>query len=608
MHLTNTSVCLTSTRFSDRGDTLFSWLIDMNIFAEFQAQVVAAVQVLQRQGKLPLVLDLSKLAAEPPRDVSHGDVATNVAMVLAKPAGLNPRAVAEMVVAQLGTAPDVESLSIAGPGFINAKLKAAVWPRVLTAILTEQDKFGRSEFGQHRKVNVEYVSANPTGPLHVGHVRGAVFGDALASLLAATGHDVTREYYINDAGGQVDVLARSVYLRYLEALGEDIGEIPSGLYPGDYLVPVGKALAVEFGASFKDKPEAEWLQPVKAKAIAMMMDLIRDDLASLNIRQEVFRSEKSLHTSGAVNETIGYLEGEGHVFKGRLEKPKGEVPEDWEDREQTLFRSTAFGDDVDRPLKKSDGSYTYFASDVAYTRDKIDRGFTELVYVLGADHGGYVKRLEALAASLRGNKKVDVVVRLCQLVKLFRNGEPVRMSKRAGEFVTLREVVDEVGPDVVRFMMLMRKNEAPLEFDFAKVTEQSKDNPVFYVQYAHARISSVLRKAEAQGITVKSPHEVDFNLLTDESETGLMRKIAAYPRMLEAAAAAHEPHRISFYLHDLASDFHALWNKGKEAPQLRFIVEGQTGLSKSRLAFLAAIRYCIANGLGILGLRPVEDM
>jgi arginyl-tRNA synthetase len=580
----------------------------MNIFAEFQAHVVAAVHALQSEGKLPLALELSKLAAEPPRDVSHGDVATNVAMVLAKPAGMNPRAVAEMVVAKLAAAPDVESLSIAGPGFINAKLKAAVWPRVLTAVLTEQEKFGRSEYGQHRKVNVEYVSANPTGPLHVGHVRGAVFGDALASLLDATGHDVTREYYINDAGGQVDVLARSVHLRYLEALGEDIGEIPAGLYPGDYLVPVGQALATEFGTELKDKPEDEWLETVKAKAIAMMMDLIREDLAMLNIRQEVFASEKALHTSGAVDGTIAFLEREGHVYKGRLPKPKGEVPEDWEDREQTLFRSTTLGDDVDRPLRKSDGSYTYFASDVAYTKDKIDRGFTELVYVLGADHGGYVKRLEALAASLQGNKKIDVVVRLCQLVKLFRNGEPVRMSKRAGEFVTLREVVDEVGADVVRFMMLMRKNEAPLEFDFAKVTEQSKDNPVFYVQYAHARISSVLRKAEAQGITVENPQDVDFALLTDESETGLIRKIAAFPRMLEAAAAAHEPHRISFYLHDLASDFHALWNKGKEAPQLRFIVEGQIGLSKSRLAFLAAIRYCIANGLGILGLRPVEDM
>jgi arginyl-tRNA synthetase len=580
----------------------------MNIFADFQAEVVKVVAALQTEGKLPQALDLSKLAAEPPREVSHGDVATNVAMVLAKPAGMNPRAVAELIVAKLAAAPDVESLVIAGPGFINTRLKAHVWPRVLTAVLAQQNSFGRSDFGQQRKVNVEYVSANPTGPLHVGHVRGAVFGDALASLLEATGHAVTREYYINDAGGQVDVLARSAYLRYLEVLGDDIGEIPAGLYPGDYLIPVGHALAAEFGVSLKGKPETEWLEVVKAKAIAMMLDLIRSDLAALHIEQEVFFSEKSLHTSGAVGRTIEYLEGKGHVYKGRLDKPKGEVPEDWEDREQTLFRSTALGDDVDRPLKKSDGSYTYFASDVAYSKDKIDRGFTELVYVLGADHGGYVKRLEAVAAALQGDLKIEVVVRLCQLVKLFRNGEPVRMSKRSGEFVTLREVVDEVGADVVRFMMLMRKNEAPLEFDFAKVTEQSKDNPVFYVQYAHARICSVLRKASEQGITANQLEDVDFHLLTDESETGLMRKIAAYPRLLEAAAQAHEPHRISFYLHDLASDFHALWNKGKEAPQLRFIVDGNEGLTKSRLAFLAAIRYCIANGLRILGLRPVEDM
>jgi arginyl-tRNA synthetase len=580
----------------------------MNIFAEFQTHVLAAVAALQTEGALPAGLDTSKIAAEPPRDTTHGDIATNVAMVLAKSAGMNPRALAEAVVAKLQTAPDVKSLSIAGPGFINATLNADVWPRVLHSVLTEKEQFGRSNFGKGLKVNVEYVSANPTGPLHVGHCRGAVFGDALASLLQATGFDVTKEYYINDFGSQVDTLARSAHLRYLEALGQDIGEIPAGLYPGDYLVPVGQALVAEFGPSLKDRPEAEWLDVVRAKAIAMMMDLIRDDLAALNIKQDLFFSEKSLHASGAVNETVAYLEGKGDIFKGRLEKPKGEVPEDWEDREQTLFRSTAYGDDVDRPLKKSDGSYTYFASDVAYSKNKIDRGFGELVYVLGADHGGYVKRLEAVAASLAGDRKVEVVVRLCQLVKLFRNGEPVRMSKRAGEFVTLREVVDEVGADVVRFMMLMRKNEAPLEFDFAKVTEQSKDNPVFYVQYAHARICSVLRKAEEQGITGENPDPNDFHQLTDESETGLIRKIAAFPRALEAAAAAHEPHRISFYIHELASEYHALWNKGKESPQLRFIVEEDVRLTKTRLAFLKAIRYCIANGLGILGLRPVENM
>jgi arginyl-tRNA synthetase len=580
----------------------------MNIFADFQAHVLAAVAELQAEGKLPQGLDTSKLAAEPPRDQSHGDIATNAAMVLAKPAGMNPRGVAELLIAKLKLVPDVADISIAGPGFINARLKSEVWPRVLKSVLTQKENFGHTAFGAGRKVNVEYVSANPTGPLHVGHVRGAVFGDALASLLEATGFDVTREYYINDAGAQVDVLARSAYLRYLEALGDTIGEIPAGLYPGDYLKPVGAALAKEFGITFKGKDEAAWLAPVRERAIAMMMDLIRDDLASLNIRQKVFTSEKTLHTSGAVADTIKYLEAQGHIYNGRLDKPKGEVPEDWEDREQTLFRATTFGDDVDRPLKKSDGSYTYFASDVAYTKDKIDRGFGELVYVLGADHGGYVKRLEALAASLQGNHKVDVVVRLCQLVKLFRNGEPVRMSKRAGEFVTLRDVVEEVGPDVVRFMMLMRKNEAPLDFDFAKVTEQSKDNPVFYVQYAHARICSVLRKAQEQGIALNQPDDADFDPLTDELETGLIRKIASLPRFLEAAALAHEPHRITFYLNELASDFHALWNKGKESPQLRFIVESDVSLTKTRLAFLAAIRYCLANGLRILGLRPVEDM
>jgi arginyl-tRNA synthetase len=580
----------------------------MNIFADFQAHVLACVAALQTEGALPPGLDTSKLAAEPPRDPSHGDIASNAAMVLAKPAGLQPRVLADMLLPKLAAHPDVKSLAIAGPGFINATLKPQVWPRVLADVLTQGPSYGRTALGAGRKVNVEYVSANPTGPLHVGHCRGAVFGDALAALLEATGFAVTKEYYINDAGAQVDVLARSAYLRYLEALGHDIGDIPAGLYPGDYLKPVGQALVAAHGRALVDKPETEWLEPVRACAISMMMDLIRDDLAALAIRQDVFTSERALHESGAVAQTIAALRAKGDVFQGRLDKPKGEVPEDWEDREQTLFRATAYGDDVDRSLMKSDGSYTYFASDVAYTANKIARGFSELVYVLGADHGGYVKRLQALATAQQGNAKVDVVVRLCQLVKLFRNGEPVRMSKRAGEFVTLRDVVDEVGPDVVRFMMLARKNEAPLEFDFAKVTEQSKDNPVFYVQYAHARICSVLRKGEALRIDWNAPEAFALHPLTDELETGLIRKIAGFPRLLEAAATAHEPHRISFYLNELASDFHALWNKGKEAPQLRFIVEGNDTLTKTRLAFLAAIRYCIANGLGILGLRPVEDM
>ncbi|MFT3671930.1 arginine--tRNA ligase [Aestuariivirga sp.] len=580
----------------------------MNLFAHFHGLVEQALSTLAAEGSVPAGLDLSRVVAEPPRDPAHGDVSTNAAMVLAKPAGMAPKALAELLCKKLAAAPDVAAAEIAGPGFINLRLAPSIWPKFLASALALKDKFGHSTLGKGEKVNVEYVSANPTGPLHVGHCRGAVFGDALAALLSATGYAVSKEYYINDAGAQVDTLARSAFLRYKEALGENIGEIPAGLYPGEYLKAVGEALAKEYGTSLHNLPESEWLEPVRAKAIAMMMDLIRDDLAALNIRQEVFFSERSLHTSGAVAETLASLSKLGHVYQGRLDKPKGEVPEDWEDREQTLFRATAFGDDVDRPLLKSDGSYTYFASDVAYSRDKIMRGFKQLIYILGADHGGYVKRLQAVASAIAGEGKVQVIVRLCQLVKLFRNGEPVRMSKRAGEFVTLRDVVDEVGPDVVRFMMLYRKNEAPLDFDFAKVTEQSKDNPVFYVQYAHARISSVLRNAESEGFSPAGPGEAQFNLLTDEAELAVIRRMAAFPRLLEAAALAHEPHRISFYLYDLASDFHALWNKGKEAPHLRFIVPAERQLTNTRMAFLAAIRYCLSNGLGILGVTPVEEM
>ena len=576
----------------------------MNLFAHFQGVVAAAVETLVREGKLPAGLDLSKLTTEPPRDATHGDVAVNAAMVLAKPAGMNPRAVADLLVPLLATDPDTAAVTVAGPGFINIKLKDTFWPRVLQAALDKGDQFGSSHIGANEKVNVEYVSVNPTGPLHVGHCRGAVFGDALASLLRFTGFDVTKEYYMNDAGGQVNVLAESAYLRYREALGEDIGEIPAGLYPGDYLKPVGVALAKEFGKSLLGRND--WLPVVRDKSIAMMMDMIRDDLITLDIKHEVFFSEKSLQVDGSVAATIAKLRASGDVYEGRLPPPKGEVNEDWEDREQTLFRSTAYGDDVDRALLKSDGSFTYFASDVAYSQNKIERGFKQLIYVLGADHGGYVKRLQAVAAALVGWDAVQVDPKLCQLVKLFRNGEPVRMSKRAGEFVTLRDVVDEVGPDVVRFMMLYRKNEAPLDFDFAKVTEQSKDNPVFYVQYAHARICSVLRNAEAAGL--KSDAKIDFSLLTDEAEKALILRIAAFPRVIEAAALAHEPHRISFYLYDLASDFHSLWNKGKELPQLRFILQDQDNISLTRLAFLRVIRYCLANGLGLLGVKPASEM
>ena len=577
----------------------------MNLFAEFLQVVREAVATVAAERGVALP-DLSKITAEPPRDPSHGDVSTNAAMVLNKAFGMPPKVLAESLATLLRMHKGVAAVDIAGPGFINLKLNVDQWPRVLQAVLAEGERYGNSTLGSGKKANVEYVSANPTGPLHVGHVRGAVFGDALAELLAACGYEVTREYYINDAGAQVDVLARSAYLRYLEALGETIGEIPAGLYPGDYLKPVGQALAAEFGASLKDKPEAAWLPIVRGQAIDMMMALIRNDLAALNIRQEVFASELSLHESGQVKDTIAELRSRDLVYQGTLPPPKGEVPEDWEDREQTLFRTTGFGDDIDRPLLKSDGSYTYFASDVAYSRNKIQRGFNELIYILGADHGGYVKRLEALGAALAGNRHVEVIVRLCQLVKLYRAGEPVRMSKRAGEFVTLRDVVDEVGADVVRFMMLFRKNEAPLDFDFAKVTEQSKDNPVFYVQYAHARTCSVLRNAAEEGcVPAKIPR---FDLLTDEAELGLIRRIAEFPRLVEASAQAHEPHRIAFYLFDLAGDFHALWNKGKDSPQLRFILKEDVKLTETRLAFLTAIRYVLANGLRILGVRPAEEM
>ena len=578
----------------------------MNLFSEFLQVIREAVNAAAAEQGIAGTLDLSRLTAEPPRDAAHGDISTNAAMVLNKAFGKPPRAVAEAIAAKLKEHTDIAAVEIAGPGFINIRLQASFWPRVLAAVLAEGDGYGRSNLGGGRRANVEYVSANPTGPLHVGHVRGAVFGDALAELLIVSGYDVTREYFINDAGAQVDVLSRSAYLRYTEALGHDIGGIPSGLYPGEYLKPVGEALAKEFGTSLVGKDEAEWLPLVRARAMAMMMDLIRGDLASLNIRQDVFFSEKSLHDSGEVAETIAELRAGGHVYQGRLPPPKGEVPEDWEDREQTLFRATDFGDDIDRPLLKSDGSYTYFASDVAYSRNKIRRGFKELIYILGADHGGYVKRLEAVAAALAGKGAVDVIVRLCQLVKLYRAGEPVRMSKRAGEFVTLRDVVDEVGPDVVRFMMLFRKNEAPLDFDFAKVTEQSKDNPVFYVQYAHARTCSVLRNAAEDGLYPSD--SADFNLLGDEAEQGIIRRIAEYPRLLEAAAMAHEPHRIAFYLFELAGDFHALWNKGKDSPHLRFILKDDVNITTTRLAFLRAIRYVLANGLRILGVRPAEEM
>jgi arginyl-tRNA synthetase len=507
----------------------------------------------------------------------------------------------------------VREASVAGPGFINIALEPHVLHEVIRAALLDPEGFGRSGQGAGAAVNVEYVSANPTGPMHVGHGRGAVFGDALANLLAFAGFKVTREYYVNDAGAQVDVLARSAFLRYREALGEEVGAIPEGLYPGDYLVPVGRSLAEAHGAALCDLPEQEWLPIVRAVAIEAMMAMIRDDLASLDIRHDVFFSERSLSKgdSDKIRESIDDLRAKGLVYQGRLPPPKGQLPEDWEDREQTLFRATEFGDDVDRPLLKSDGSYTYFAADVAYHRSKFERGFASMIDVWGADHGGYVKRMQAAVRAVsQGSAELDV--KLCQLVKLLRGGEPVKMSKRSGDFVTLREVVDEVGRDPVRFMMLYRKNDAPLDFDLAKVLEQSKDNPVFYVQYAHARCASVFRQAgDAFGGSLPEGRELagaDLTVLTDETETELQRRIAQFPRIVEAAAQAHEPHRIAFYLYDLSSVFHGLWNKGKDLPQLRFVKHDNERSTLARLALLGALKAVLASGLGTLGVGAPDEM
>ncbi|MEO6382621.1 MAG: arginine--tRNA ligase, partial [Nitrobacter sp.] len=569
-----------------------------HLFADVLARVHAVCSVLADEGALPAGLDLSRIVVEPPRDASHGDMATNAAMVLAKDAKTKPRDLAEKVAAKLRADGLIDKAEIAGPGFINLTLKPEVWSDALRTVLREGDDYGRSPIGAGEKVNVEYVSANPTGPMHVGHCRGAVFGDALASLLSFAGYDVTREYYINDAGAQVDVLARSAFLRYREALGQDIGEIPEGLYPGDYLKPVGQELATEHGDKLLKKSEAEWLPGVRAKAIAMMMEMIKGDLAALNIRHDVFFSERSLIEGGndRVAATIDFLREKGDVYEGRLPPPKGAPVEDYEDREQTLFRATAYGDDVDRPLKKSDGGYTYFASDIAYHKTKFDRGFLNMVDVWGADHGGYIKRVQAaIKAVTSGEASLDV--KIVQLVKLLRNGEPVKMSKRSGDFVTLREVVDEVGSDAVRFMMLFRKNDAVLDFDLAKVIEQSKDNPVFYVQYGHARGFSIFRNAREAfpDLPEDASKRAAFlgsaavEQLTDPAELGLLRQLALYPRTVEAAAVAHEPHRIAFYLYDLASEFHALWTKGRDLPHLRFIINNDAEITKARLALVQGV-------------------
>jgi arginyl-tRNA synthetase len=583
-----------------------------HIFAEILDRVRSANDTLIVAGILPAGIDQSRVTVEPPRDPAHGDMATNAAMVLAKDAGRKPRELAEAIAEKLRADALVGRVDVAGPGFINLTLKPAAWIEALQSAVSLASHYGKSDVGQGVPVNVEYVSANPTGPMHVGHCRGAVFGDALATLLAFTGFKVTREYYVNDAGTQVDQLARSAFLRYREALGQDIGIIPEGLYPGDYLKPVGAALAAEFGDALKAQPEPKWLATVRAKTIDMMMAVIRSDLAALNVKPDVFYSERSLVAGNAdrVADTIEWLRQHGYVYEGRLPPPKGAPAEDWEDREQTLFRSTQFGDDIDRALKKSDGSYTYFASDIAYHRSKLERGFRTLIDVWGADHAGYIKRMQAAVAAL-SNRAAELDVKVVQLVKLLRAGEPVKMSKRAGEFVTLREVVDEVGRDAVRFMMLFRKNDAVLEFDLAKVLEQSRDNPVFYVQYAHARAQSVFRNARAAFPDLPadfSDSDAELSRLSDPAELALMRRIALYPRIVEAASLAHEPHRIAFYLFDLASEFHALWTLGTGSPHLRFIIQNDRQMTVARLVLVQGVATVLASGLALLGVGAPNEM
>ena len=580
----------------------------MNLFSQIKDLVLTELAALTAAGELPAGLDTANVTVEPPRDASHGDMATNAAMVLAKPAGMKPRAIAEALAARLVADPRIAAADVAGPGFLNLTLEPAVWQGVVGAILSEGEAYGRSTLGQGLKVNVEYVSANPTGPLHVGHTRGAVFGDALASLLAYAGYDVTREYYINDGGAQVDTLARSVYLRYLEAHGREV-DFPDGTYPGDYLIEVGEALKAKVGDAYIDAPEEVWLTEVRDFATDRMMDLIRADLAALGVKMDKFYSEKSLYGTGRIEAALETLDAKGLVYQGVLEPPKGKTPEDWEPREQTLFRSTDYGDDVDRPVKKSDGAWTYFAPDIAYHFDKVSRGFDMLIDVFGADHGGYVKRMKAAVAALSDNR-VSLDIKLTQLVKLWKNGEPFKMSKRAGNFVTLRDVVDQVGAGVTRFVMLTRKNDAPLDFDFDKVLEQSKDNPVFYVQYAHARMCSVLRKAAEQGVDTSDAAiaATDLGHLTDPGELKVARQLAEWPRLVEIAARTNEPHRIAFYLYELASDFHALWNRGNEVHSLRFVQDGDPAATAAKIALPRAVGVVISSGLGILGVTPLEEL
>jgi arginyl-tRNA synthetase len=576
----------------------------LSLYAQYEALLDGVLDDLIDDGILPTELDRRNVTVEPPRDASHGDLATNAAMVLAKGAGTNPRALAEAIKPRLEAMPTITSVEVAGPGFINLRLTSDAWRDELKTILREGEEYGLSQIGANERVNVEYVSANPTGPLHMGHCRGAVVGDSLARLLEAAGFRVTKEYYVNDAGAQVDTLARSLHLRYREKLGEDIGEIPEGLYPGDYLKPVAAVLAAEFGGRYAAAPEAEWLGLFRDRATKAMLDLIRHDLGLLNIHHDLFSSEAELQRSGAVGEAMQVLRDKGLVYEGVLERPKSLDPHDeWEPVELTLFRSSQFGDDQDRPMRKSDGSWTYFGADAAYHWKKA-QGADHLVNIWGADHAGTVKRVQSAVRALTDGK-VDLDVKIINMVRLFRGGEPVKMSKRAGDFVTLADVVGEVGKDVVRFMMLTKRADTPLDFDFMKVVEASKDNPVFYVQYAHARISSLKRKAADAGVDLGS--EADLSLLDDE-ELALVKRAAQYPRTIESAALAHEPHRIAFYLYDLASDFHALWNRGNDDPARRFLLENNPQLSRARLELALGIAQIIRSGLDLMGVAATEEM
>ncbi|MGB1413217.1 MAG: arginine--tRNA ligase [Paracoccaceae bacterium] len=580
----------------------------MNLFSDIHTRVIEALDVLVRAGDLPEGLDFANVTVEPPRDPLHGDMATNAAMVLAKPSGQKPRDIALKLAEQLMSDGRITAADVAGPGFLNLRLANDVWQGLIGQVLNMGQQYGTSSMGIGKKVNVEFVSANPTGPLHVGHTRGAVFGDALAGLLAFAGYDVTREYYINDGGAQVDVLARSVYLRYLEAHGQQVA-FEDGTYPGDYLIPVGEALKMKVGDAFVGKGEQFWLSEIREFATDQMMMLIREDLASLGITMDKFFSEKSLFGTGVIEKTIEGLRQDGLIYEGVLEPPKGKTPEDWEPREQTLFKSTEHGDDVDRPVMKSDGSWTYFAPDIAYHGDKVNRGFDQLIDILGADHGGYVKRMKAAVSALSGGK-VPLDIKLMQLVKLFKNGEPFKMSKRAGNFVTLRDLVEQVGADVTRFVMLTRKNDAPLDFDFDKVLEQSRENPVYYVQYAHARGCSVMRRAADLGIDVSDAAlaTTDLTSVQHDSEIAVVKKVAEWPRLVEIAARTNEPHRIAFYLYELASDLHSLWNKGNEIPSLRFLQEDDKATSSAKIALVRSVCVVISAGLGILGVTPAEEM